>query len=67
MVIHLKHNNKERKIKVIYQENFNQKPFVLLSIPEHTLKNIFSDDVDKDNLEVLLLDGFKKDSKHEAS
>lgn len=36
-------------------------------MPEHTLKNIFRDDVDKDNLEVLLLDGFKKDSKHEAS
>ena len=26
MVIHLKHN-KERKIKVIYQANFNQKTF----------------------------------------
>ena len=27
MVIHLKHDNKERKIKVIYQANFNQKTF----------------------------------------
>ena len=44
-----------------------KKPFVLLSIPEHMLKNISRDDVDEDDLAVLVLDAFKKYSKYEAS
>ena len=44
-----------------------KKPFLLLSILEHMLKNISRDDVDKDDLAVLVLDAFKKASKYEAS